>query len=72
MGLSSTAKRLDSIREKIYLSNRQLHGSSVATWRRSESRLRNYFTAISRVIELLDVVSGLHLWDLGCGDVNLN
>jgi len=34
--------------------------------------LFRYLTAISRGIELLVAVGGLHLWDLSCGDVNLD
>ena len=49
-------------------SNRQLYNDSVAAWRRLEPVLLSDFTARPRVIELLGNVSGLHLWDLGCGE----
>lgn len=50
------------------LSNRQLYNASVGTWRRREPVLLSDFTARPRVVELLGDVSGLHLWDLGCGE----
>jgi SAM-dependent methyltransferase len=50
------------------LSTRELYDRAAAGWSRNEQVLLSDFTARPRVIEAMGDVSGLHLWDLGCGE----
>ena len=68
IGLDNTTDRLDPTRTTMDLNNRQLYNASVASWRRNGPVILSDFTARPRVIEVLGDISGLHLWDLGCGE----
>lgn len=50
------------------LSTRELYDRAAAGWSRQEQMLLSDFTARPRVLEAMGDVSGLHLWDLGCGE----
>jgi SAM-dependent methyltransferase len=50
------------------ISTQDLYDQAAAQWSRSEQVLLSDFTARPRVLEAAGDVSGLHLWDLGCGE----
>ncbi|MFZ9229666.1 MAG: class I SAM-dependent DNA methyltransferase [Prochlorococcaceae cyanobacterium] len=50
------------------ISTRALYDQAASQWSRNQQLLLSDFTARPRVIEAVGDVSGLHLWDLGCGE----
>lgn len=50
------------------VSTQALYDQSASQWNRNEQLLLSDFTARPRVLEAVGDVSGLHLWDLGCGE----
>lgn len=47
---------------------REMYDAAAGGWRRDEAVILSDFTARERVIETMAGISGLHLWDLGCGE----
>lgn len=45
-----------------------LYNKAADSWQRDQPVLLSDFTARERVMELLEDVRGLHIWDLGCGE----
>jgi SAM-dependent methyltransferase len=50
------------------ISTQALYDQSAAKWSRSQQLLLSDFTARPRLIEAAGAITGLHLWDLGCGE----
>lgn len=50
------------------ISTQDLYDRSALQWNRNEQVLLSDFTARPRVLEAVGNVSGLHVWDLGCGE----
>jgi SAM-dependent methyltransferase len=50
------------------ISTQALYDQSASQWSRNQQLLLSDFTARPRVLEAVGDVSGLHLWDLGCGE----
>jgi SAM-dependent methyltransferase len=50
------------------ISTRELYDGAARDWARQEPTLLSDFTARPRLIEAAGAITGLHLWDLGCGE----